>query len=73
MIHKRFTLAALALAGGLFASLNASALNGMLNRVARQRGAVGHVEGTLPALGQGGACGRNNNCRCHGDSLILCA
>jgi hypothetical protein len=33
----------------------------MLHHVAAERGAMGHVEGTLPALGQTGACGGNDN------------
>ena len=40
-----------------FSGVDAGALDGVLDRVATQGGAVGHVEGALPALGQAG-CGR---------------
>ena len=45
--------------------LDASALDGMLHRVTAQRGAMGHVEGTFPAFGQGGACGGYDYCGSH--------
>ena len=54
-----------------FTGFDAGALDGVLHGVAAEGGAVGHVEGTFPALGQRGTGGRNNNCGCHGDSLIL--
>ena len=42
--------------------IDARALNCVLDRMRSQRGRVGHVEGTLPALGQAGAgCGDNGN------------
>jgi hypothetical protein len=39
--------------------------DGVLHGVAAQRGAMGHVEGALPALGQRRAGGGNDNCGCH--------
>jgi hypothetical protein len=36
-----------------------------------QGGAMGHVESTLPALGQAGACGRNNYGISHFEFLFL--
>ena len=53
--------------------VNTGALDGVLHGVTTQRGAMGHVESTLPALGERRAGGGDNNCGCHGDSLILCA
>jgi hypothetical protein len=43
------------------AAVDACPGNGVLHGVATQGGAVGHVESALPAFGQGGAGGGNDN------------
>mmetsp|Transcript_21061 Transcript_21061/g.81578 ORF Transcript_21061/g.81578 Transcript_21061/m.81578 type:complete len:451 (-) Transcript_21061:3205-4557(-) len=47
------------------AGLDARALDGGRNGPAAERGAVGHVEGALPALGQRGAGGGDDQCVAH--------
>jgi hypothetical protein len=51
--------------------VDAGALHGVLHGVATQGGAVGHVEGALPALGQGGAGGGNDDGVAHVNSSVL--
>ena len=54
-----------------FGALNAGALDGMFDRVATQCGAMGHVERALPALGERGAGGGNDNGGCHDELLKI--
>ena len=49
--------------------VDACALNGVLHGVTTQGGTVGHVESTLPALGQGRAGSRNDDGLGHGEFL----
>ncbi len=49
-----------------FGRIDAGALDGGLDREAAQRGAMGHVEGALPALGQRRACGGDDDGSGHG-------
>ncbi len=48
-----------------FRAVDARALDGVLHGVAAERGAVGHVEGALPALGERRAGGGNDHCGGH--------
>jgi hypothetical protein len=48
-----------------FSAFNAGTRNRVLHRVAAEGGTVGHVERALPAFGQRGAGGRNNDGSAH--------
>ena len=50
--------------------VDAGTFNGVLDRVAAERGAMGHVEGTLPALGKRRAGGGNDHGGSHGLLLV---
>ena len=49
-----------------FGGINTGALNGVFDRMTTHGGAVGHIEGTLPAFGQGRAGSGNNYSSSHG-------
>jgi hypothetical protein len=49
--------------------VDACALHGVLHRMAAEGGAVGHVEGALPALGEGRAGGGDDDGVGHGEVL----
>jgi hypothetical protein len=53
------------------AAVDAGALDRGLDRETAQRRAMGHVEGALPALGQGGAGGGDDDGIAH-DGELLC-
>jgi len=53
------------------AACTPASFDGVLNSMATEGGAMGHIEGTLPAFGKGSASGRNNHSFTHGDLSLF--